>query len=51
VPISEADQKLYGDVLLGGIPYYEWNVNNNGASTRLQALFNYLLLLPEYQLQ
>jgi len=51
VPVSEADQKLYGDVLLGGIPYYEWNVNSNGASSRLQALFNYLLLLPEYQLQ
>ncbi len=50
VPLSEEDKRNLGDVLLSGIPVYEWNVNGDGALTRLQGLMAYIMTLPEYQL-
>ncbi|MCS7081527.1 MAG: DUF1800 domain-containing protein [Bacteroidetes bacterium] len=38
------------EVLLQGIPAYEWGLDKPGAELRLQGLVKYLLRQPEYQL-
>ena len=50
VVLSDDEYTQLGEVLLGGAPYYEWNIDNDGAASRIQALMSYILLMPEYQL-
>jgi uncharacterized protein (DUF1800 family) len=50
VVLTDDEYTQLGDVLLGGAPYYEWNINNDGAASRIQALMSYILLMPEFQL-
>lgn len=50
VPASDDDLATYTEILLNGIPDYEWNPNDPGAEARLLGLAAYLLRLPEYQL-
>jgi hypothetical protein len=50
--VSPSEQRVQTllDVLLQGIPAYEWGIDKPGAELRLQMLFKYLLRQPEYQL-
>jgi len=50
VPLSDDEYTTLGNVLLGGSPSYEWNINSDGASSRVQALVSYIVLMPEFQL-
>lgn len=50
VDLNEEEQARLPDVLLGGIPYYEWDPAIPGARGRLIALMNHIRKLPEYQL-
>jgi uncharacterized protein (DUF1800 family) len=50
VPLTDEEYTHLGNVLLGGSPSYEWNIDSDGASSRVQALVSYIVLLPEFQL-
>ncbi len=50
IPASPEDLAAYAEILLNGIPDYEWNPNDPGAEARLLGLAAHLLRLPEYQL-
>ena len=41
---------LYTEILLDGLPYYEWDPRAEGSKYRLQALVDHLARLPEFQL-
>lgn len=49
-PLSDEDYDVLTDVLLDGIPDYEWDVQEQGADDRLRGFLNYLVQLPEFQL-
>ena len=38
------------EILLDGIPYYEWSIEIDEAATRVQSFIAFLTSLPEYQL-
>lgn len=48
LPATELD--VLPEVLLGGIPDYEWNTNASGAKWRILNLMAHIRQLPEYQL-
>ena len=50
VELSEAELDELTEVLLDGIPDYEWSIGRDGAANRLRNLFLHVLNLPEYQL-
>lgn len=50
VPLTDDEYINLGNVLLGGSPSYEWNIESDGAASRIQALVSYIVLLPEFQL-
>ncbi|NKB72750.1 MAG: DUF1800 family protein [Candidatus Latescibacteria bacterium] len=47
---AQAEIETLTEALLGGIPAYEWDLDDEGAGTRLLGLFNVIARLPEYQL-
>ena len=47
---DQAEIETLTEVLLGGIPAYEWDLDDGGAGNRLLGLFNFIVRLPEYQL-
>ena len=49
-PLSDEDYEFLTEVLLDGIPDYEWNIEIAGAGNRLLNFLKYLVQLPEYQL-
>lgn len=50
VTLTDDEYAALGNVMLGGTPHYEWKIANKGALSRVQALLNYIVLMPEYQL-
>ena len=50
VELSAEELAELTDVLLDGIPDYEWSIGHAGAANRLRNLFLHVLNLPEYQL-
>jgi uncharacterized protein (DUF1800 family) len=50
VPLTDEEYTTLGNVLLGGSPSYEWRIDSDGASSRVQALVAYIVLMPEFQL-
>jgi len=50
VTLSDEEYREMGDVLLGGIPAYEWNIYDNGSINRLINLVQHIQRLPEFQL-
>ena len=49
-PLTEADRAGLTEILLDGIPDYEWNPLADGAERRVRGLVAHLLRLPEFQL-
>ena len=47
---SAGDLAIYTEILLDGLPYYEWDVSADGSEFRLRALIDHLVRLPEFQL-
>lgn len=50
VPLPQSEKDKLPEVLLQGIPDYEWSIRNDGAAVRILNLMNHLRQLPEYQL-
>lgn len=50
VPPGEYTNAQLMEILLDGIPDYEWNIEIDEASSRLQAFLTFLTNLPEHQL-
>ncbi len=52
LPVDLPDEELQKlpDVLLGGLPDYEWSLSADGAAFRILSLMVYIRKLPEYQL-
>lgn len=50
VPLGEEDERVLGDILLGGLPPYEWDPSDMGVRPRYLALLSHLAELPEFQL-
>lgn len=50
ITLSDDEYREMGDILLGGIPAYEWNIYDNGSIHRIMGLFRYIRNLPEFQL-
>ena len=50
VNLSDEDYREMGDILLGGIPAYEWNIYDNGSINRILNLVQHIQRLPEFQL-
>jgi len=50
VPLPPEDKAELTDILLNGIPAYEWDPTVVGAENRLRALVIHLARLPEFQL-
>lgn len=50
VPLDQEQIDILVEVLLDGLPDYEWDPTNAGAEGRLFGLFYQLFRLPEYQL-
>lgn len=48
--LSEADYADLTEVLLDGMPDYEWNIEEQVANARLRGYMTYLTQLPEFQL-
>ena len=38
------------EILLDGIPYYEWSIETNGAAERIKNFLSYLIVQPEFHL-
>ena len=49
-PMSEEEYSVLTEVLLDGIPDYEWSTEVTGADERLRGLLAYIVQLPEFQL-
>ena len=50
VPLAAGDTAALADLLLNGIPAYEWDPTAPGAENRIRALVAHLARLPEFQL-
>lgn len=50
VPLNDQDKAELTNILLNGIPAYEWNPEVIGAESRIRALVIHLARLPEFQL-
>ncbi len=50
VPLAAEARQAAVDVLLGGIPPYEWRADAPGADARVRECLLFLFRLPEYQL-
>ena len=50
VPLPPEEKAELTDILLNGIPAYEWNPDAVGAESRLRGLVIHLARLPEFQL-
>jgi len=50
VPLPEEEMQKLPDILLQGLPDYEWHLDFEGADIRILGLMNHLRQLPEYQL-
>ena len=50
IPLDQVEIDKFVEILLNGIPPYEWNPNDPGAEGRLFGLVSYVLEIPEYQL-
>jgi hypothetical protein len=50
VPLAEADTAGLTELLLNGLPPYEWNPLEASAASRIRGLVVHLLRLPEFQL-
>ena len=48
--LSEDDYQELTEVLLDGIPDYEWDITGQGTGERLRGFLTYLVQLPEFQL-
>ncbi len=49
VPLPNYERQQLPNVLLGTIPYYEWNIDIPGAEWRILNLVMHIRRLPEYQ--
>ena len=49
-PLNEEEYDVLTQVLLDGIPDYEWDVEEQGAGERLRGFMSYLVQMPEFQL-
>ena len=49
-PLSEAEYDELTQVLLDGIPEYEWDISGQGTGERLRGFLTFLVQLPEFQL-
>ena len=50
IPLDQDELDKLLNIMLNGIPPYEWNPNDPGAEGRLFGLVSYMLEVPEYQL-
>lgn len=50
VPPGDYNNEQLTEIMLDGIPYYEWSIEIDEAATRIQAFIGFLTSLPEYQL-
>ena len=50
IRLEQDDLDLLVEIVLNGLPPYEWNPLEPGAENRLYGLVSHLFLLPEYQL-
>lgn len=50
VELPDDERQKLPDILLGGLPDYEWNLSFDGAAFRVLNLMVYIRKLPEYQL-
>lgn len=50
VPLTDEGYDELTAVMLSGIPAYEWNINDPGASTRIMGLISHMVSMPEFQL-
>jgi uncharacterized protein (DUF1800 family) len=50
VPLSTEETIALGDILLAGMPAYEWDLGGFGGFSRLTGLVTHLISLPEFQL-
>ena len=50
IKLSDEEYRELGEVLLGGIPAYEWNIYDNGSMNRILNLVQHIQRLPEFQL-
>ena len=49
-PLEEEEYATLTEVLLDGMPDYEWDINDQVAKTRLRGFMIYLTQLPQFQL-
>jgi hypothetical protein len=50
LPLSEQLENKLVETLMDGADEYDWDINADGADTRLKELIKYMLRLPEAQL-
>lgn len=50
VPLPQTELEALPDVLLDGLPDFEWNLNFDGAEVRIENLMMHIRRLPEYNL-
>lgn len=50
VPVTAEQQAVLLDILLAGIPAYEWSLDEPGAVARVRTLLQTIVRMPEYQL-
>jgi hypothetical protein len=50
VRLTDAEYANLGNVLLGGTPSYEWNIDQPGSLNRILQLMQYISSLPESHL-
>lgn len=49
-PLDEEEYEILTNVLLDGMPDYEWSLQEQGTQGRLRGFLAYLIQLPQYQL-
>jgi len=50
VPLPEAERNALGDLLLAGMPAYEWDITDFSSYAKVVAFMTHLISLPEFQL-
>jgi uncharacterized protein (DUF1800 family) len=50
VPTTEQQRAVLLEILLSGVPDYEWDIDTPGAAVRVRGLLQAIVRMPEYQL-
>lgn len=50
VPTTQEQREVLLEILLSGIPDYEWDIDTPGAAVRVRGLLQAIVRMPEYQL-